>query len=629
MKAVIMAGGEGTRLRPLTEKTPKPLIPVCGRPCMSYVLDMLADAGISEAMITLRYLAHEIVREFGPEYRGMKLRYSVEKEPLGTAGSVRACSDFLAGESCFVVTSGDSVCSLDLTGALEFHNQNSADATLLLAEVPDVLEYGVVVTQDDGEIVKFIEKPAWGQAFSDTVNTGTYIFDISVLEKIPDGENRDFGRDVLPALEAQRARIYGYRAPGFWYDVGDPASLLDCILTLNRGSFVSETSSIDLGVLVIDSVIMDGARVGRGAALERCIVAPGETVPAGKELSGAVWYGGKEYPMRNVRSARELGLGFASACPKGRVGAGGPGRTDIIKGIAEGGGNARDLGPASARLCAFAAREYGLDCSVWAGDRILVFDEHGLAASKKFLRSLSGGKPAQAPGTVTELHGLEARYVHELASMTERVDGLRFRTDDALVRRALEMQGAVFDRRSMLSISNGLAGLDIWHLCAIIIANGNYRAVAFPYSAPAALTDFARSKHIDVRRYAIIPFDDSEAQTRALVRENQWLCDDNFAAVKVLGIMWSAGRSLDDLLREVPDFCTTERRVKGDGRARLTVMKKFGTPDGEGVIRIFSEGRVRAIPDEYGIRVIAEASSFEAADELAAVSASEIRRLTE
>ena len=623
-----MAGGEGTRLRPLTDKIPKPLIPVCGRPCISYALDMLADAGITEVMITLRYRADDIVRAVGEGWRGMKIYYSIEELPLGTAGGVKACEEFLAEEKSFVVTSGDSVCSMDLSRAIEFHNERAAKATLLLAHTKDVLEYGVVITGNDAGVLRFIEKPAWGQAFSDTVNTGTYVLDVSVLDMIPAHSPYDFGRDLLPEMERNNNKIYGYETSGFWYDIGDPESLLECSLMINGGSYVSETAKVEFGSLVLDSVVMDGASVGRGASLEHCIIAPGSAVPAGISLRYSVWADGRTWNMIRVSTDYDLGLNLAAACKDGRIGVGGRRRGELLRGIADGGGNARDLGDADAHLCSFAAREYGLDCTVWAAKQTIIFDEHGLAASRKFTRSLKGGQTSDKPGTVTALTGLSSRYVYALASSIDRIDGTHFYTDDSLVRHALEKQGGVYDPACGLVVEDGLSGLDLWHLCAVILANERVENAAFPYIAPNALVEFAKKLDVNVRRYAIVPFDDSEKNIRSVVRENQWLCDEAMAAVKVIGIIHKTGRSLASLVSDIPDFGTRERDVRADAQTRIAVMKRFGTADGEGVVKIYSTGRVRAVPDSRGIRLIAEAVSTEAAEELAGMSAKEIERIS-
>lgn len=622
-----MAGGEGTRLRPLTENMPKPLIPVCGRPCMSYALDMLYEAGISDAIITLRYRAEDVMRAFGNDWRGMRLYYSVESHPLGTAGSVRACADFLAGEKSFAVASGDSVCKMDLARAIEFHNQKHSAATILLAHTRDVLEYGVVVTGEDSGVLRFIEKPAWGQAFSDTVNTGTYVFDSSVLDLIPEGESYDFGRDLLPALERTAAPIFGYEADGYWYDAGDPESLLNCTLELNGGSYVSESSSVEFGALILDSIVMEGASVGKGSVIDRCIIGQGSALPAGVSLHEAVWYDGKSYPMLRISSDYELGLSLAAACADGRVGVGGKRRAEIVRGIADAGGNARDLGDVPPRLCSFAAREYGLDCTVWAAEQTMIFDEQGLVAPRSFTRGLKNGVRSDIRGTVTELQGLEGRYIHSLSSSIDRIDGLRFGGDDDLVRSALEKQGGIYDPASKLRVHDGLSGLDLWHLCAIIIANEDHGEIALPYIAPSALCEFASERGVRVRKYAIVPFDDSEKEIRSIVRNLPWLCDEGAAAVKVIGIIRSTGRTLAALCAQIPEFTTSERRIRAGKRTKLTVMKRFGEADGEGVVRMYGSGRVRAIPDSRGIRLMAEAVSEETAEELIGLSVSEIKKL--
>ena len=626
MKAIIMAGGEGSRLRPLTNRTPKPLIPVCGKPCVYYSLDMLAAAGIEEVMLTLHYRAQDVIDRIGSSYKGMKVRYLVEERPVGTAGGVLECADFLRGEKNFVVTSGDSVCDLDIAEAIEFHNVKGAEATVLLARTANVLEYGVVVTDDDDAIVRFIEKPAWGQAFTDTVNTGAYVFDESILGRIPKGVDYDFGRDLFPALEADGASIYGYVTQGKWYDIGDPASYIECTLDLNGGSYVAPSARCEIGSLVSDSVIMDGAIVGRGAVVEHAIVAPDSYLPAKKTLRDAVWYGGKEYPIGPVGGEYAFGLSLGCAHRGARIGIGGPARSQMLSGCVDAGANVRDLGDADARLCAFAAREYRLDCAVWAGDTTVVFDTFGLAAPRSFTRKIRGGRPARIPGTVTHHVGLGKRYVLELAASIETAQGVRFVTDDPLVRSALERKGAVWDEQSDLRISSGVSGLDLWHLCAIIINNSDVKEIALPYIAPETLINFAQRKGVRVRKYATVPFDGSENEVRSLVLGHPWTCDVCAAAVKVVGLIASLGKTLADLVRDIPVFDLGELEIKGDERTRIAVMKSFGAPDGEGVVRVFARGRVRAVPDDRGIRLIAEAVSVEAADEILGLAAKEIEK---
>lgn len=220
MRAVVMAGGEGSRLRPLTINRPKPMVSVVNKPCLGHIFDLLKRHGIGEAVVTLQYLASVIEDAYGDGGAvGMRLRYSVEESPLGTGGSVRQIGDALGAEP-FLVVSGDALTDIDLGAVLAFHREKAAAVTLCLKHVPDPLEYGVVITDTDGRVTKFLEKPSWGEIFSDTINTGIYVIDPRVLERYPVGTSFDFSKDLFPRLLAEGEPLYGYIAEGYWTDVG-------------------------------------------------------------------------------------------------------------------------------------------------------------------------------------------------------------------------------------------------------------------------------------------------------------------------------------------------------------------------------------------------------------------------
>ncbi|MDE3076655.1 MAG: NTP transferase domain-containing protein, partial [Chloroflexota bacterium] len=220
MKAVVMAGGEGSRLRPLTVGRPKPMVPVVGKPVMEYIIELLKSHGITDIVVTLQYLPGVIQDYFGDGSAfGVNLNYCVEDRPLGTAGSVKNAINYL-GDS-FLVISGDALTDIDLRKVLDFHRQRKAIATLMLYRVPDPLDYGVVITADDGRIRQFLEKPSWGEVFSDTVNTGLYVLDSSIMELVPPDTMFDFSQDLFPRLLEQREPMFGYVADGYWCDVGN------------------------------------------------------------------------------------------------------------------------------------------------------------------------------------------------------------------------------------------------------------------------------------------------------------------------------------------------------------------------------------------------------------------------
>ncbi|MDB5057350.1 MAG: nucleotidyl transferase [Chloroflexi bacterium] len=220
MKAVVMAGGEGSRLRPLTVGRPKPMVPIVSRPVMEHILLLLKRHGITDIVVTLQYMAGVIQSYFGDGSQlGMRIEYTVEDVPLGTAGSVKQAQHLLT--ETFVVISGDALTDYDITSIVEQHRKRGAMATLTLARVSNPLEYGVVITNDDGTVRQFLEKPSWSEVFSDTVNTGIYVLEPKVLNYCPTSQSFDFSQDLFPILMRNGDPIYGHVAEGYWCDVGN------------------------------------------------------------------------------------------------------------------------------------------------------------------------------------------------------------------------------------------------------------------------------------------------------------------------------------------------------------------------------------------------------------------------
>ncbi len=225
MKAIIMAGGSGTRLRPLTCGRPKPIVPVMNKPVMEYIVELLKKHGITDIGVTLQYLPEMIKNTFGDGRNwGVHLEYFVEDIPLGTAGSVKNAEDFL--DDTFIVISGDALTDIDLDKAIDFHRQREAVATLILKEVDTPLEYGVVVTDDTGKIRRFLEKPSWSEVFSNTVNTGIYVLEPEVLSYFHKGESFDFSKDLFPLLMENDKPLYGFVTEDYWCDIGDIQSYI-------------------------------------------------------------------------------------------------------------------------------------------------------------------------------------------------------------------------------------------------------------------------------------------------------------------------------------------------------------------------------------------------------------------
>ncbi len=220
MKAVVMAGGEGTRLRPLTSNQPKPMVPIVGKPCIEHILDLLREHGFDDVIVTLAFMPQAIRGYFGDgEAYGVSIRYSVEESPAGTAGSVKLAEEAL--DETFLVISGDALCDIDLGALVRFHQEKGAQVTIGLKSVPNPLEFGIVVTDEEGRIERFLEKPSWGQVFTDTINTGIYVLEPEVLRHVPADTPYDFSKELFPLLLEMGKPLYGYVCDGYWQDIGN------------------------------------------------------------------------------------------------------------------------------------------------------------------------------------------------------------------------------------------------------------------------------------------------------------------------------------------------------------------------------------------------------------------------
>jgi mannose-1-phosphate guanylyltransferase len=267
MQALVLAGGEGTRLRPLTLTTPKPVLPLAGRPFLSFMLDWVRSHDVDEVILSCGFMSDEVKAVLGDIYDGMRLRHVTEDEPLGTAGPVRLAYDEGLLEERLLVLNGDVLTDIDLTGELEQHERAGARATLALYSVEDTSSYGVVPTADDGQVTEFIEK---GGAAAPThrVNAGAYVIEREVVESIPQGRAVSFELEVFPSLVGNR--LYGYDAAGYWIDIGTPERYLEATWDLLAGRVQSTLPPRDeTGSLVYENCLLSGAHVGPQSVLGR------------------------------------------------------------------------------------------------------------------------------------------------------------------------------------------------------------------------------------------------------------------------------------------------------------------------------------------------------------------------
>ncbi len=320
MKAIIMAGGEGSRLRPLTCDMPKPMVSVMNVPIMEHIINLLKAHGITEIGVTLMYLPQKIKDYFGNgSHFGVNIHYFTEDTPLGTAGSVKNAGDFL--DETFIVISGDSLTDMDITKAIEFHRSKESKVTLVLTRVDVPLEYGVVITDKKGAITGFLEKPSWSEVFSDTVNTGTYIMEPEIMDYLEQGQKTDFSQDLFPLLLEKKEPMFGYVMSDYWCDIGDLQAYLQAhydalegriklTIALNeikKGVWVGSGAIIDShAVLNAPCLVGDNCRIGSRAVIDsfsvlgnnnviedeatikRSVLWNGNYIEYGSEIRGAI-----------------------------------------------------------------------------------------------------------------------------------------------------------------------------------------------------------------------------------------------------------------------------------------------------------------------------------------------------
>lgn len=322
LKAVIMAGGEGARLRPLTCDRPKPMVPLLGRPMLEYILKLLQKHELQELAVTLHYLPGLIKEHFGSgEDWGVSLNYFLENEPLGTAGSVKNAASLL--DETFLVISGDCLTDIDLTEALHFHRRKKASVSIVLTPREDPFEYGIVMTDAAGKITRFLEKPSRGEVFSDTVNTGIYILEPEVLSYIPEGKKFDFSRDLFPLLLAENKPFFGCVLPGYWCDIGSLVQYTQAQHDMLAGRVAVEfpAAEKEKGIWISPGVELDedsrllppvfigpGSRICAGATVgEYAVIGAQNCIGAGAEVNRGITWDGVNLASRAALKGGILG----------------------------------------------------------------------------------------------------------------------------------------------------------------------------------------------------------------------------------------------------------------------------------------------------------------------------------
>lgn len=319
MKAIILSGGEGSRLRPLTCDEPKPMARLCGRPILEYIMDLLIAHNTEEAAVTLKYLPERITEHFpNGSYKNLKLRFVYEEKPLGTAGGAKNAIQEL-GDEPVIIISGDAMCDFNLTEAIQYHVQSGSDATMLVYRVNDPREYGLVSCDENGNVQGFIEKPGWGQAVCNRANTGIYIMNREVFDLIPENEKYDFAKDLFPEMLKNGMKLSAYECEGYWCDIGDLEEYARCQrdllegqircqmppaaaegiyvrgdlpegeYTINPPVYIGENVSIGRNAVVGPYTLLDdGVTVGEDSRIRKSILLKNALTGSGSSLTGAI-----------------------------------------------------------------------------------------------------------------------------------------------------------------------------------------------------------------------------------------------------------------------------------------------------------------------------------------------------
>jgi len=348
MDAVVLVGGEGTRLRPLTYEIPKQMLPVVERPMIVHVLEWLSQHGVDRAVLSLGYRADAFLQAFPTsKIAGVALEYVVEPDPLDTAGAIRFAAEKAGVSGTFLVLNGDVLTDLDATALIAFHRSRPAEASIALTPVADPSRFGVVPTDGDGRVTAFIEKPAPGTAPTNLINAGIYVLETSVLERIPAGRRVSIERETFPEL-VEGGILYALASDAYWLDTGTPEQFLRAQLDILGGRrlcvpaapdisscvwadpsaqvagrlgphcLIGEQAAIAEGAVVSDSVMGAGSRVGTGAVVSRSVLMAGAEVRSGAVVQDSI-VGPRSVVGAGARVSKMTIIGVGAEVPAGSV----------------------------------------------------------------------------------------------------------------------------------------------------------------------------------------------------------------------------------------------------------------------------------------------------------------------
>lgn len=652
--AIILAGGFGTRLRPLTEFFSKPLAPVLAKSAYEHILDLLAKHGINNAVAAVAYKAEQIM---AIKHDKVSVSFFTEDKPLGTAGCVKNASDAL--DECFVVISGDAVCDFDLTAAIEYHKKSGAEATILLSRVTSPLEYGGVMTEN-GYVLRFVEKPSRRQALTDTVSTGVYIIQKTLLERVPVGEQYDFAKDIFHNMQKNGEKIAAFVCEGYWCDIGDLGAYYRCNFDALSGkiklngaqstisndfqgenatvtkSIIHKNVLVGGGTTIDESIICEGARIGRGCVIPAgCVVgafsvlgdgvvlSPGTIIGVNKKIrtGSSMFYSGEDGSISEGRLSgksatidcafclklgRAFGLVFGKNAPVGiSFGSHAALLAEAFScGIRESGAHCVSCGEGTVGQASAAVLSAGLGGTahiVTSGENVFIslFDSLGLPPERSVERKLTAEfldrKPPKPSGKQTffdseiSYYTLLIRLCGDLSKLSLVVSS-RTPPFFAKLLAACDAKVEVTEEKDGIDIIEDISGhskpmfykLDFWHSVAVaaaIFQKNELKKFALPYVSPDSVADYIRSLPAEVLFYSPSPSDSSDAEARELASKQPWMRD----GFMLCAVLCSASAKLgvkpenlaDILSNSLREFHTAERELEYDSEKIAALMREL------------------------------------------------------
>ena len=675
--SVILAGGFGKRLNPLTDSLPKPMLPIASKPALERNLGLLRKYGFNSTAVTTMYLPERIesVKRSGVEYFR-------EEKPLGSAGAIRNLRNRINGY--IAVISGDAIFDFDLSKARDEFLKSGCDAAMLLCRSCDSGEYGSVCVQG-GRIVGFCEKPSPRDTMSDLINTGIYFLKSSVVDLIPEDMQYDFGRDLFPALLKRNIPIAGIEPDGHWFDIGSFGEYHRCNMWVSKGeSCFGSHVSVHPGAEIKYSVIMDNCTVGnsflRGCILGEnvtvgndCIIPPGCVIGPGAELRdgcalapGSIVQSGdtvigkalvEAFPEQTqklvsdddsiiandrddgyfVRLGRMLGDGLNVISFADGKGMSLPQACELACGAAEAGSGCTVLSGGNAPLASFAAAEYRSRTAFIYSEneqtRVKLFSSGGMPISREELRRISSSSPEKAKkaGSVFLMpHGaLIKRYIAYLKDRTDVPQSIRVSLSQgsAFLREAAEELGVKISHQGpefyltdggerVGAILEDGTRIGYWQLLTICCIAGEKNGIILPNETPCTVERILRRNGIDVAFYG-----DSESDMRRLAEGDALHRDGVLLALTVSALTEKLSVSLEQLAGRLPPFSIVTRSVYAERSKMNSTLSRLREECGFKARCAgfeFGEGRANVYASASGrFRIIAEATDSETAEEIA------------